>query len=162
MRTAVISYVGFMTTMLLVVIISIITMKSSYYEIIRQNLDDSLEYTISMIQLDRKLDAESNGGGGYANIEWSDGDSWSNLGNQTTDKNDRELSNEVMKKKFVEYLASNIDSKVDTLDIEIYGVDAEYGLISAKVTAEFEYPFGAKDEVSVRKTIVLNKEIKEQ
>ena len=162
MRTAVISYVGFMTTMLLVVIISIITMKSSYYEIVRQSLDDSLEYTISMIQLDRKLDAESAGGGGYANIEWSSGDSWSDLGYQTIDKDDRELSNEVMKKKFVEYLASNIDSKVDTLDIEIYGVDAEYGLISAQVTAKFKYPFGAKDEVSVRKTIVLNKEIKEQ
>lgn len=161
MRTAIISYIGFMTTMLLVVILSIVTMKSSYYEIIRQSLDDSLEYTISMIQLDKKLDAESEGGCGYANIEWSDGDSWSNLSTQTTDKDNRELSNEIMKKKFVEYLASNIDSKIDTLDIEIYGIDAEYGLISAQITAEFKYPFGAKDEVSVRKTMILNKEIKE-
>lgn len=161
MRTAIISYIGFMTTMLLVVILSIVTMKSSYYETIRQSLDDSLEYTISMIQLDRKLDAESEGGGGYANIEWSDGDSWSNLSTQTTDKDNRELSNEIMKKKFVEYLASNIDSKIDTLDIEIYGIDAEYGLISTQITAEFKYPFGAKDKVSVRKTMILNKEIKE-
>lgn len=161
MRTAVISYIGFMTAMIMVVILSIITMKSSYYEIVRQSLDDSLEYTIGMIQVDRKLDAESEGGGGYADIEWSNGDSWSSLNTQTIDKDDRDLNNEVMKKKFVEYLASNVDSKVDTLDIEIYGVDAEYGLISAKVTAEFKYPFGAKDEVSIRKTMVLNKEIKE-
>lgn len=163
MRSALLTYIGVMCSLAMVMIISIITMKSSYYEVIRQSLDDSMEYSISMLQLDRSLGADSLDyddiqlvGGGYRDINWENNDDWVSASSSSTDK----LQNdEYFKKRFVEYITSLIDSRVDSLSIDIYGADSEYGVISAEITAEFTYPFGVKDSVSVYKTIILNREI---
>jgi len=156
MRSALLAYTGIMCAIALVVIISIITMKSSYYELIRQSLDDSLEYTIGLVQIDRHLEAGATGEGGYRDISWASGDSWTNTQSSETDKL---VNDEDFKRKFVEYLASNIDSKIDKISIDLYGADSEYGVISVKVRADFKYPFGKQDYVEVVKTILLNKEI---
>lgn len=156
MRSAILAYTGVMCSIALVVIISVITMKSSYYELVRQSLDDSLEYTVGLVQVDRHLEAGATGEDGYRDIGWASGDSWINTQSSEVDK---KANDEDFKKKFVEYLAANIDSKVDKISIDIYGADSEYGVISVKVKAEFTYPFGKQDYVEVTKTILLDKEI---
>ena len=51
MRTALITYIGVFSTILLVAIISTITMKSSYAEVISRSLDNSIEYSVKMLLL---------------------------------------------------------------------------------------------------------------
>lgn len=158
MRTAVIVYSGVMTIILLVAIISVITMKSSYSESIAQSLDDSIEYSVKSLQSDRddiiNYASPSNAlSTAKRKVNW---DNWDTVG----DPIDKKEADEKFKQEFIDNLVSNIDSRINKIDINIYGADAEYGLISVKVIAHFDYPFGKEDKVVSKKTIILNKELK--
>lgn len=168
MRTAVLTYSGVMTIILLVAIISVITIKSSYSELIAQSLDDSIEYSVKSLQNDRDgiIDyaSPSNAiaspsdaiGMNKRDIEWND---WTIESNP---KNKKDVD-EKFKQDFVRYLTSKIDSRINDLEINIYGADAEYGVMSVEITAYFDYPFGKTgktDKVVSKKTIILNRELK--
>ena len=168
MRTAVLTYSGVMTIILLVAIISVITIKSSYSELIAQSLDDSIEYSVKSLQNDRDgiidYDSPSNAiaspsdaiGMNKRDIEWND---WIIESNP---KNKKDVD-EKFKQDFVRYLTSKIDSRINDLEINIYGADAEYGVMSVEITAYFDYPFGKTDKtdkVVSKKTIILNRELK--
>lgn len=173
MRTALIAYVGVFSTILLVAIISTITMKSSYAEVISRSLDDSIEYSVKMIQQDRNsLEYNLNKGnkGDIATpsnatpsnarktkVDW--GGTWE-MPSESDDVEGKKTRDEEFKQEFVDNLLERIDSRITGLDIDIYGADAEYGLLSVKVTAHFIYPNGVNGEVTSKKTMILDKILK--
>lgn len=138
-------------TMLTVAIIVTITMKSSYMELVRNSLDEAVEYSIHLLQTD--MYEESVYGAGTLTeekrtIHWQN--AW----------NDSE-KNEEFKQDFCSYLAANVDSRVRSLDVNIYGADVLNGLLSVEVFATFQYPSGSYDTVSTYKTIILNKTVRQ-
>lgn len=149
MRTAIISYIGVFIILITIAIISIITMKSSYSELIHQSLDDSIEYSVRMLQIDRSAVRNSEKyilDEAKHNIDWD-----------TPYQNTDTVKNEKFKQDFVQYLVNNIDAKINNLDINIYGADADSGILSVEVTAYFTYPGGQTDKVSSYKTMILDK-----
>lgn len=200
MRTTALLYGGVTMTILMVSIICVITMKSSYYEIVYTNLDDSIEYAVKRLQKDRALaDGVNSGGTAYqknnvafdtwdkqiAELEKKHAEAYGGTYGSGTDKvsiaegsgetidgvNIKELKDEQFKRDFVSYLVGSIDPKVVDLKVDIYGADAEYGLLSVKVTAKYKYPgkHGKNedgsdkilyDEVSSYKTMIIDKNYK--
>lgn len=162
MRTAGIVYGGVIMIILVIMILSLVTMKSSYSDQISQSLDDALELAIYMCRADvenktalsnSSLGSESN----WVNKLYSDSDREKSIA--WTDESLSEF-----KQDFVKYLVQNLDARVYSLDVDIYGADEEYGMLSVKVTAHFYYPGVAPgggqptDEVSTYKTVILNRE----
>lgn len=174
MRSVILLYSGLISTVLLVTIICSITMQSSYSESIRQNLDDSVELSVMLLQNDRNiLEREGN----YAEFKranwedfvWEDGESWEEASSQLigSDKDYRtdtslakSEANDEFKQRFLSYLVANLDSRVEDLEINIYGADALTGLLSVEVIAQFEYPGGKLGTVSTYKTVILNKTLR--
>lgn len=152
MRTAALAYGGGLITIMLIAIISVITMKSSYAELIAMSLENSIEYSIMMTQANR-VDWESN-----PRLE-ADGESFNMRRSVVWQDWTDDDENEVFKRDFVSRLADNIDARVNSLDVEFYGADSEYGLLSVKVTANFSYPGGTEDSVSRTRTVILDKTI---
>ena len=70
---------------------------------------------------------------------------------------DKSKADIAFKQDFIMYLSSNIDSRVKTLDVDIYGADADKGLLSVEVTAYFHYPTGVVGDVTSYKTVILDK-----
>ena len=156
MRSVLLAYIGTIIAILLVAIISCITIKSSYMDLIEQNLDDSIMFAIKSLQTDRNLLYS----GGYYNFSVDDTSHTVSSADikRGIDWNSSDLDD--FKKDFVDYLTANIDSRVVELDVDFYGADAENGLLSVKVTGHFVYPFGVEDKVSTYKTVILDKYVK--
>lgn len=147
MKTASLVYVGMLMTFLTLGILCILVMKSSYAETIRDNLDDSLIYSVKQFQRDRGL------------LEYTDADgSQQDVVKRSVTWDESDLDG--FKKDFIGYLTSNLDQRIYALDVDIYGVDMEVGALSVEVTAHFRYPSGQTDTVSSYKTVILNKFIK--
>lgn len=151
-------------TVLMVAIISVVTMRSSYYEMISESLDDSILYSVKMLQDGRYLGLDS------GKVSYFDGKDmhpsdldYSLISDEKTKQAALlEYNDQRLKADFVDYLTSNLDGRIDSVDIDIYGADAEYGLLSARVTAHFTYPgvtFGSphRGSVTVYKTAILNR-----
>lgn len=148
MRTMGLSYIGIFMTVLMMGIICTLTMKSSYAETIRDSLDDSIVYSIKMLQEDRKLVEYVDEDGTKVvipkrEIDWDD-----SLGTGSVDE---------FKSDFISYLSAHIDSRVSELVVDIYGIDTNVGVLSVNVTAKFMYPSGQEDFVESYKTVILNK-----
>lgn len=148
MKTMGLLYVGSFMTILTLGIICTLTMRSSYAETIRDSLDDSIVYSVKMLQEDRNLVEYVDADGNVRHvpkrvINWNE-----NLG-------DDEIAR--FKSDFISYLSANIDSRVSELEVNIYGVDTEVGALSVSVTAKFMYPSGQEDTVESYKTVILNK-----
>lgn len=167
MRSALIAYIGMISTIMLVVIISTITMKSTYAEVISRSLDDSIEYSVKMLQNDRdsiehKLGTPSNATPSNikprGKVDW--GGTWE-MPDPSTDVEGKKTADERFKQDFVDNLLNTIDSRVTGVDIDIYGADAEFGLMSVKVTAYFTYPNGLEGKVESKKTMILDKVLKQ-
>lgn len=160
MRTMAILYVSILMTIMSLGIICVLTMKSSYAETIRDNLDDSIVYSVKLLQVDRdnswvnKLDPD-NDDSRYTypaqNIDWVSG------------YQDRDVEDSVDKFKtdFVRYLTANLDTRVSDVEVTFYGVDNNAGALSVKVIANFTYPSGQKGSVESYKTVILNKYVKD-
>lgn len=161
MRTSVIVYSGVMTIILLVAIISVITMKSSYSELIAQSLDDSIEYSIKSLQNDRDKIGNYASPSNTTSMVKKDIE-WNNDWVVEEEPKTKEEADEKFKQDFVRYLTSNIDSRINDIEINIYGADAEFGVISVEITAYFDYPFNKTDKVVSKKTIILDKELKDK
>lgn len=151
MRTMGLLYVGTFMVILTLGIICTLTMKSSYAETIRDSLDDSIVYSVKMLQEDRDLVVFEDVDGTIRNVPqrvviWED-----SIG-------DDEVAE--FKKDFISYLTASLDSRVDKLEVNIYGVDTNVGALSVGVIAEFTYPSGQKDTVESYKTVILNKYVK--
>lgn len=157
MKTYSLLYVGLIMSIIMVLTISTLTMKSSYAETIRSSLDDSIVYSVKMLQRDHDLvEYDSHGKAidlpkGYSTsaIVW---DNW--------DIDDQTDAVAKFKNDFVKYLTGNLNARISSVDVDIYGVDVTVGALSVKVTATFEYPSGREDTVETYKTVILNKEIK--
>lgn len=145
MRSSVFVYTTALITMLVVCIISVITMKSSYMEKVDSSVDDAIVYSVKMLQVDRDLSGSQ------------DVTIISNFENSLNYED--ELSE--FKQKFVNSLTKIIDEDITDLDIDIYGADEVRGILSIKVTAHFKYPFGGVDTVSTYKTVILDKYLKQ-
>ncbi len=129
--------------MLLVVILGGLIQKSSYNEVLKDNLDDSILYSVRMLQVDRTgIDYEGIGIQGK-DINWGS-DSFTG-------------DNAEFKQKFVAYLAKRLNTKITDLDVELYAADSDKGVLSVEVTAHFRYPTGQEDTVSTYKTVILNR-----
>ena len=141
-------------------------MKSSYAEVISRSLDNSIEYSVKMLQKDRdsiedKISSPSNASPSNAErktkVDWNG--TWE-MPDPSTDIEGIKTANERFKQDFVDNLLESIDSRIKSIDVDIYGADAEYGLLSVKVTAHFTYPNGRDGEVSSKKTMILDKVLK--
>lgn len=150
MKTTVLLYIGVMITVFVVGIISVVTMKSSYAETIRDSLDDSIVYSVMMLQQDRDLLVYKDADGNESHVEKEE-----ILWDESTTEDV-----EVFKRDFVGYLVSNLDNRITDLDVKIYGVDNNVGALSVEVIAHFNYPTGQADTVSSYKTVILNKYMK--
>lgn len=170
MRTVIFLYTSFLSTIILVAIISVIISHASYEEVIQQNLEESIEYSMKMLQRDRVyarngVEGEDDNTGFYGNFnKYMTNESLSlSLPSNTL--------NAEFKKAFIGYLTSNLDTRVTNLVVDFYGAEENEGLLSVEVTAEFNYPMSAvtsdgtlanvPGSVSVFKTIILEKEVKD-
>lgn len=141
MKTAIISYTGVFTVFLMLMILTNITMKSSYSEQVSQNLDSSIEFAVGMLQKDRELVRDNN-------------DYYVNNPNVSVDETLADV-----KAKFIQYLTQSIDSKVKHLDVR-FNSGSDENSLSVKVTATFQYPSGVEDKVVHYKTMILEKQVK--
>lgn len=151
MRTMGLLYVGTFMVILTLGIICTLTMKSSYAETIRDSLDDSIVYSVKMLQADRDLVVFEDADGTIREVPQQTVDWEDSIGDDSVAK---------FKTDFISYLTANLDSRVDSLEVNIYGVDTDVGALSVGVTAEFTYPSGQKDTVESYKTVILNKYVK--
>lgn len=156
MRAVLLAYVGTVITIILVAIISCITIKSSYMDLIENNLDDSIMFAVRSLQTDRSLLYESD----YYDFSGSETPHTVAGSNVKRGIDWSSSSLDGFKKDFVDYLTANIDSRVVELDVDFYGADEKNGLLSVKVTGHFVYPFGVTGEVSTYKTVILDKYVK--
>lgn len=62
---------------------------------------------------------------------------------------------------FTEDLACSLDTKSD-LKVEVSKADMEKGVLSIKVTEKFKHPNGNEGSVSLKKTVILDKEEQEE
>lgn len=132
-------------------IICVLTMKSSYAETIRDSLDDSIVTSVKMLQVDRDLVEYKDGSGSVINLPSRNIDWSSSMGTDEVSK---------FKSDFVTNLISNLDSRISSVEVDIYGVDTEVGALSVGVVATFRYPSGQVDTVESYKTVILNKYVK--
>lgn len=142
-------YVSLIFTVLLVGALTIILMKSSYADVMRDNLDDSILYSLKMLQVDRDVwmdDWVAKDPMAPRAVTWDS--AWVNSDNNQ------------FKQKFISYLTGSIDSRVTSLDVSFYGVDSVNGMLSVEVTANFRYPTGVSGSVTTQKTVILEKEVK--
>ena len=162
MRTAVIAYTGFFTTMMLVAIVTSITSYSSYTELNSRKLDDAIELSVKMLQNDREY--QFDGAGSVVKEYFQSTKVTDSNGNElydTTVENAVELANNKFKNDFLSYMTSNINSSdIKSLEVNFYGVDAVNGLLSVEVIADFYYPSGNVGRVSTYKTVILDKYVK--
>jgi hypothetical protein len=142
MRTAILSYTAVFTLFLMIIILSNITMKSSYSEQISQSLDSSIEYATKMLQQDRSLVRDKSDY--YVN-------------DVTLTYEDGTLSD--VKEDFIYYLTEKLDSRIKHLDVK-FDSGSDTNSLSVKVTATFEYPSGKEDKVIYYKTMILEKKTK--
>lgn len=166
MKATVFIFSSAFMTMLVVAIISTITMKSSYAELIRQSLDDSVEFSVYLLQ-NGVRDAEGNSLVGESGNVVVDNISrvvvWDNWNSTSIDDESKfDERNTAFKQDFCSYLVSNIDTRVRSLDVNIYGADFSKGLLSVEIVARFQYPSGSWDSVTTYKTIILDKTLRQQ
>lgn len=147
-------YVTVFSTILLVAIISSIISHASYKDLVLTNLDESMEFSIKMLQV--------NNGVGITSEMDSSGNFSDYLGGSTPSSSISfgNTDNANLKSDFIKYLTMNLNQKVDKLDIKIYGADADDGILSAEVIATFTYPSGQQDTVSSYRTVILDKYVK--
>lgn len=152
MKSASLLYAGLMFLILEIAILCSITSKSAYTDSVRQSLEDSIEFSVCMLQegqnkkvLDGMTSGIVNSSDLYASIDWKD--SWGTSTDNLTK----------FKKEFVECLMANLDSKVSSVEVNIYGADEKNGLLSVEVTAEFKYLSGHTGSVSCYRTMIINK-----
>ena len=182
MRTSVSMFCATLFMLILCSIFYCITSYSSYRDIVQQNLDESIEFSVNMLQKDMKKSvAEAD----KLTVEHGFGYSETDLDSQLTKnsaarvdihedlptdevdddsvrlKNEETNKNTALKEDFVKDLTMNLDSTVNRLDVEIYGADASDGLLSVEVTAFFKYPTGNYGTVSSYKTVILDKYVKD-
>lgn len=168
MRTAILSYTGAITIILMVACISVITMKISYTERISDSLDTSITYAVSMLQKDRDMVRADDAylGSGDASIanaltlQTAVDASGNPLQYTAANANEAILANEQLKERFISYLVSQLDHSIRHVDVDIYALDASTGLLSARVTATFAYPSGATDTIICDKTVILDRFVK--
>lgn len=151
MKTVGLLYCGMLMIALTVGIICTLTMKSSYAEIVRDNLDDSIVYSVKMLQVDRDMVVYEDSSGTQHKVPQQELNWNTSMGNDEVAK---------FKEDFISYLTANLDSRIDKIEVNIYGVDTQVGALSVGVIAEFTYPSGQKDTVESYKTVVLNKYVK--
>ncbi len=154
MRQSVLLYAGLMFIILEVAIICTITSRYAYSDSIQQSLEDSIEFSIYMLQEDQKLKVTNNINSEDSGIDSSDlyaSISWQNSwGTDTSDLTE-------FKKEFVECLVENLDPKVSSVKVDIYGADEKNGLLSVEVTAYFKYLSGQTGSVSCYRTMIIDK-----
>lgn len=151
MKSVGLLYCGLIMTVLTVGIICTLTMKSSYAAVMRDSLDDSIVYSVKLLQVDRDLVVYEDASGNRYDIPQQE-ITWGNsMGND-------EVAD--FKADFVSYLTANLDSRINSVEVNIYGVDTEVGALSVGVKAEFTYPSGQTDTVESYKTVILNKYVK--
>lgn len=157
MRTAVMMYVGVFATILLVAILSSLVTHTSYRDMIQTNLDESMEFSLKMLQVSDSggVTDEYDKTGEFKS--YLDGTSYGDNASVSLKKGDDRENDAKLKEDFLKYLTMNIDSKVTDLQVDIYGADADDGILSAEVTATFMYPSGNKDTVSSYRTIIIDK-----
>lgn len=148
MRTVGLLYFGLMIAVMTIGIVSSLTMKSSYAATIRDNLDDSIVLSVKMLQTDRDLVVYTDETGATHDVPVRDVNWETSMGNDEVGK---------FKSDFISYLSSNLDSRIDSIDVNIYGVDVGVGALSVEVIAHFTYPSGQIDTVESYKTVILNK-----
>lgn len=153
MRTMSLLYTGTLMVVLTLGIICSLTMKSSYAETIRDSLDDSIVYSVKLLQQDRDLVVFESADGTIREVPKQSIDWSSSMGDDEVAK---------FKSDFVAYMTANLDSRIDNLQVDIYGVDTSVGALSVGVVAEFTYPSGQKDTVESYKTVILNKYVKNE
>lgn len=147
MRTTVIAYVGFITIFLQLLILSTIVSHSAYSSSIEDSLEDSITYAISMLQV------------GYSeNVEGS-------LNSNPYEKDASDIiwnsnSPDAFKSMFLSYLTETLDSRITDLNVNIYGADAENGILSVEVKAKFNYIDGKQGTASCYRTAILNTTLK--
>lgn len=152
MRSATLLYAGVMFLILEVAIICSITSKSAYADSVRQSLEDAIEFSVCMLQEGQRDRVNENIVSGsiassdlYANVDWQG--SWASDTSDLTE----------FKKDFVECLVKQLDSKVTSIEVNIYGADEKNGLLSVEVTAYFRYLSGQTGSVSCYRTMIINK-----
>lgn len=143
MKASILAYSGALIAFIMLLTLSTIIMKSSYIEVVEQNLNDSIEYSIYMLERDRNLVRDKDN---YIN-------SSNELSSWTT-----EDANDEMKKEFVQYFSENLSANIENVNVHIYGADAEKGVLSVKITADFRYPTGKIGTIETDKTMILNRE----
>ena len=148
MRTTVIGYVGFFIIMLQLLILSTLVSNTSYQDVMTQSLEDSVDLSISMLQLDfeNKLNREINNSESISLDDVKADISWSSEASQMSD----------IKKDFIAYMVENLDSRITDINVNIYGADSEDGLLSVEVTAKFKYFDGRPGAVTCYRTAILN------
>lgn len=120
-------------------ILMVTTMRSSYMDSLTDKVDDGVVYAMHMLETDRDL------------LDYSDFE-------QTLVFTEEGLSR--FQKSFVQYVTNILGESSDAVHIDFYAADEIRGIISVKVTVDFTYPFGAKDSVSTYKTVILDKYLK--
>ena len=148
MRTVALVYFGGITALYLTAVLSAIIMRSSYAEALESSLETAMTYSVMMCQQDRDVWLSAYSGdkelGSGSVVTWDSG--WDD-----TDTVER------FKQEFVNSLSESISANIKGLDIEFYGADDEYGLLSVKATIKFQYPWLQYDEVTRQRTVILDK-----
>lgn len=135
-------YMSVTVAIFMVVILSSLTMRASYADNIQRSLEESIDYSVRLLQIDANRVLDSDNDMSKDNLMGS----VSGISGLSDFKQD-----------FLGYLTKNITTRVHRIDVSIYGADEVNGLLSVEVSAYFKYPSGVEDVVTSYKTVVLNK-----
>ena len=183
MKSMVVAYAAILMSCMLVTALAMMTMSSSYSELMQQNLEDAMLLSVDMLRRDRAASLGVDGvpvsvtgswadygTGGGAYVPKSDfvpvgrefGDSPADDSMHELGVADDEFTarNAQFKKDFVQYLTANLDSRITGIDVSIYGADYLNGILSVELVAHFRYPAGAESTVSTYKTVILDRRVK--
>jgi type II secretory pathway pseudopilin PulG len=160
MRISVAMYAGFFSMILLVAILSSIISYTSYSDTVQQNLEESMEFAVRMLQEDyAEYYTQDTAFNDYLENKVGKGLTVS-FGSEDTSKTEPERTTAKLKENFVKYLTTNLNANITNLDVKIYGADATTGVLSAEVTATFKYPTGNVGTVSCDRTVIIDKYLK--
>ena len=147
MKANVLMYIGLVLIVLQVSILGNLTAKSCYSDSIKQSLDEALERTMHLTRMDADNQFQMAVGSDYDDA----------LGEGTVNLSGGSL--DTFKTQFVNTFASELDPKINKLEVNIFGADAETGILSVEAIADFTYLGGQTGQVSTYKTMIINKTV---
>lgn len=137
---------GYILTILAIVNIALVCClfsKSIYKDEVQNDLDNSIELSMELLQQDYEIRLKKN------NINITTNERLNYVSGQD---NLNEMEND-----FINILTENLNGKVTSLEVNFFKADMDAKILSVEVIAKFNYLDGSEGVVSSYKTMIMDK-----